>query len=161
VGGLAHDEVAALYEAYGHLVRRRCGLTLRDAALADDALQEVFLKALRYGSEVKSAASPLAWLYRVADNCCYTLRKKITAPSPPPAAEPSWHPVHHLEARNGVLAALAGLPERDVRVAMLAFVDGLSQGEIADEVGSSRQTVNRKLQEIRERALVRLRGDDD
>ncbi len=39
-----------------------------------------------------------------------------------------------------------------MRIALLLFVDGMSQGEIADEVGVSRVTVNKKVQAIRARA---------
>ena len=45
------------------------------------------------------------------------------------------------------------------QIAILAFVDGFSQGQIAERLGWSRQTINKKLKQIRETATELLEGD--
>src|SRR5690242_10060674 len=70
---LSNLEVGEIYRKYGHLVLRRCEVVTRQPALAQDALQEVFVKVMRYGSELRTAEAPLRWLYRVADRCCFDL----------------------------------------------------------------------------------------
>jgi RNA polymerase sigma-70 factor (ECF subfamily) len=74
---LRTDEVSDLYAKYGFFLLRRCRTILRDPGLADDALQEAFVKILRSGGAVRDADEPLRWLYRVVDRCCFdALRKR-------------------------------------------------------------------------------------
>jgi RNA polymerase sigma factor (sigma-70 family) len=55
------------------------------------------------------------------------------------------------EARCAVVESLAKLDEDQQALAIMLFVDGLTQGEAADELGVSRVTVNKRAQEIRSR----------
>lgn len=155
--GLTNEEVRGLYVRYGHLVLRRCRATLRDSALAEDALQEIFLRTLKYGASVRSASSDLAWLYRVTDNYCYTLlgarhRRCSDARAlaehslsrPEPSIEQGSDELH------GLLSSLARI-ERDA--VMLLYVDGMSQAEVSKQLGRSRQTINKYVKNIRRLAL--------
>lgn len=153
-GGLSNAEVADLYERYGHLVLRRCRALLRDDALADDAFQNAFIKLMRHGAGVREAASPLGFVYRAADRCCFDLlgKRSRRAEGELPPEIGGHHPDPRFEARDLVLSLLGRLKEKDRQVAVWFFLDGLSQGEIAQELGWSRQTVNKRVQVIRERA---------
>lgn len=55
------------------------------------------------------------------------------------------------EARSAVLESLAKLDDDEQSLAIMLFVDGLSQGEAATELGVSRVTINKRAQEIRAR----------
>lgn len=152
-------EVSALYARYGFFLLRRCRTILRDDGLADDVLQEAFVKILRAGSAVREAGEPLRWLYRVVDHCCIdAIRKRrrsldtlgdAEGPERASAAMMAPHPAATIETRDAVIRMLATFDETEMRIALLLFVDGLSQGEIADEIGVSRVTVNKKIQAIR------------
>jgi RNA polymerase sigma factor (sigma-70 family) len=157
---LSTDEVAALYQRYGYFVLRRCRAILRDPAPADDALQEAFVKVLRSGAAVRTAEEPLRWLYRVADRCCFdVLRRRRRSPETlAPDEGHSKHPGVDIEIRDAVLRMLGTLDEDEMRIAVLLVVDGMSQGEIAAEVGVSRVTVNKRVQSIRARAEAWLEG---
>ena len=152
---LTAEEAALLYEKYGFFLLRRCRTLLRDAASADDALQQAFEQILRGGGAVKEANAPLRWLYRVVDRCCFdmlrTRRRSIESPQLDALGETA-HPAVDLETRDAVLKLLGTMNEQEMRIAVLLFVDGLSQGEIAAEVGVSRVTVNKKIQALRTRA---------
>jgi len=158
---LRSEEVSALYAKYGFFLLRRCRTILRDEALADDALQEAFVKVMRGGGSIREADEPLRWLYRVVDHCCFdTLRKRrrsVETPSEDQGA--SAHPAVAIELRDAVLRLLGTLDEKEMRIALLLFVDGLSQGEIAEEVGVSRVTVNKRIQAIRAGAEAWLGHD--
>ncbi len=153
--GLTNAEVADVYRQYGFLLRRRCRIILKDDALADDALQEVFVRVMRFGKQLQHTDRPLGWLYRVADRCCFDqLRKRkrraeVHEPSPEHAGA---HPAARLEVRDAVLSFLQTLNDVDRRMTVLAFVDGMSQGEIATELDCSRQTINKRLNRVRDRA---------
>ena len=49
---------------------RLCCLYLHDALLAQDAVQETFLKAYRRLDSFRGEASEKTWLYRIAVNTC-------------------------------------------------------------------------------------------
>jgi RNA polymerase sigma factor (sigma-70 family) len=53
------------------------------------------------------------------------------------------------EARIAALQALAQLDDEQQSLAIMLFVDGMSQGEAATELGVSRVTVNKRAQAIR------------
>lgn len=148
-------DVAALYGRYGFLLRRRCLLLLRDETLADDALQDAFVRLLRHGDELARSERPLRFLYRVVDTTCFDhLRRRRVrrVEGPAPEDHAGAHPDVPLEIRDGALRLLDSLGGPDRRIAVLAFVDGLTQGEIADEVGLSRVTVNKRVEALRARA---------
>jgi RNA polymerase sigma-70 factor, ECF subfamily len=151
----ARDEVARLYERYGYFVLRRCLVLLRQRAAAEDALQEVFVKVLRIEVSEHELERPLAWLYRIADNVCFDVlrRKKVRATEPEAALDfVGPHPAVRLEDRDAVMAVLGELDDRDRRICVMAFVDGLTQDEIASELDLSRVTVNKRIQAIRAEA---------
>jgi DNA-directed RNA polymerase specialized sigma24 family protein len=52
------------YRQYGFLVLRRCRRILRDEAAGEDALQEVFVRLMRYGRAFQKAESKVLWLSR-------------------------------------------------------------------------------------------------
>jgi RNA polymerase sigma factor (sigma-70 family) len=157
---LTTDEVAALYERYGYFLLRRCRAILRDPGVADDALQEAFVKIMRSGGAARTAEQPLRWLYRVVDHCCFdVLRRRRRSPEMlAPDEGRSCHPGVAIELRDAVLRLLSALDEDQMRIAVLLFVDGMSQGEIAAEIGVSRVTVNKRVQSIRARAEAWLEG---
>jgi RNA polymerase sigma-70 factor, ECF subfamily len=160
---MSRDEVAALYQRYGFFLLRRCRLILRDEAAAHDALQETFVKLMTHGATMQDTQRPLRWLSRVAERCCFdSMRKnrKLQMATPMDAIEDEVgaHPSVDPAIRNAVLCLLGRMSEEEQRIAVMAFVDGMSQGEIAEEIGFSRVTINKRVQGIRERAR-RLLGE--
>ncbi len=55
------------------------------------------------------------------------------------------------EARCAVAESLASLDEEQQSLAIMLFVDGLTQGQAAEELGVSRVTINKRAQELRAR----------
>jgi RNA polymerase sigma-70 factor (ECF subfamily) len=161
--GLTSAELKEVHRRYGPFLRRRCLILLRERALADDAFQEVFMKLLRHGAPFRSAPHPMRWLHRVTDHACFDLlrtRRRSRLASPLDEAEDLVHPGVAPDVRHAVLDALSGLSDEDKQIAVLAFVDGMSQQEIADDVGYSRVTVNKRIAAIRER-LVREKAAEE
>lgn len=166
--GLSGDEIRAIYEKYGHLIHRRCRTLLRDEAAADDALQEVFINLIKYGQGFRGAEAKLLWLYKVADRCCYRhldrgRRLPLPAGGPddlgePKAAndEPHNYSEDRLQDRYMVMATLGALDAEERDLAVMAFVEERDQGEIAQILGFSRQTINKRLKRLRTRAAELL-----
>lgn len=153
---LSNREVEDLYAAYGHLVFGRVQAVLRNSALAHDALQDVFVKVIRHGAALHCVDSKLAWLYTVADRCCIDIikrgRKHQRVDSD--VLLPGVQPAPPIEARSVLGAILSKLGPEDRMIALLLYSDGLSQGEISERLGWSRQTINKRATLIRQMALA-------
>jgi RNA polymerase sigma-70 factor (ECF subfamily) len=157
---MTHEEVQDAYRRYGHLVLRRCQRILRGDSAAEDVLQEVFVRLWRYGDAFRAADSKLLWLYRVADRCAFDqlARRGDRAELPlDHAGDPSSGSAGHgqtLEDRDVVFRFLQRFDDRLKQVAVLHYLDEMSQEDIARATGWSRQTVFKKLAFLKERASV-------
>ena len=60
--------LTAWVDRYSDSLLRMCFISLRDWALAEDALQETFLRAWKSMAQFKGDASPKTWLTRIAIN---------------------------------------------------------------------------------------------
>src|SRR6266542_2943290 len=145
---MTDGEIADAYQRYGHLVLRRCKRILRDEAAAEDALQETFLRLWRYGDAFPEATSKVSWLYRVAERCCFDhlARRKIRAEASLNEGRRSLEThrtdAQALEDREVVMQFLDRFDDRLKQVAVLHYLDELTQEEIAQTTGWSRQTVS-------------------
>ena len=59
-----------LMTRYGTDIKRFCLLQLRDASQAEDAAQDVFIKAWRALSTFRGGSSEKTWLLHIAANAC-------------------------------------------------------------------------------------------
>lgn len=131
---------------------------MRDHALGEDALQELLAVLLRRGRQLRDADSPYRWLCRAADRTCLDLLRRgkrvrealshdglesLDPLGPAPGVD--------AEARLAALESLAQLDEDQQDLAIMLFVDGMSQSDAAAELGVSRVTVNKRAQRIRSR----------
>src|SRR5688572_27068584 len=66
---MTDDRLTGLYRAYGPLIYARCRRLLGDAAAAEDATQETFMRVHRHLDKA-DAQTALAWIYRIATNYC-------------------------------------------------------------------------------------------
>jgi RNA polymerase sigma-70 factor (ECF subfamily) len=166
--GLSADEVSDVYHRYGALLERRCRLLMRDHSHAEDALQELLAVLLRRGESFREAESPYRWLCRAADRTCLDLlrrgkrvREALSLSSdgkidsfdpigPAPGVDP--------EARFAALQSLGQLDDDQQALAIMLFIDGMSQGEAAEELGVSRVTVNKRTQRIRTKLGLEVAG---
>ncbi|MCK6546452.1 sigma-70 family RNA polymerase sigma factor [Myxococcota bacterium] len=149
-----------MYETYGYAVHKRCWRLLGSKAEADDALQEVFMRAMKYG-EGFSGEAPLPWLYRIADRHCFDVLKRKKRRATEPDTDKV---VDTLDARGArsdepspervrtAAQILAACSEPVQDVAVLYFVDEMTQEEVADAVGVSRKTVRERLAKFLEKA---------
>src|SRR5262245_725864 len=144
---ITDDELAEAYRVYGALVARRCRYLLREEAAAQDATQEVFVRLWKYGDAYRNAESKLSWLYRVADRVCFDRMKAAARRNEVPLAEMiDLHPcaIPQLAERDAVLRFLDWFDDRVKQVAVLHYLEGATQEEIASATGWSRQTVAKK-----------------
>ena len=159
--------VAELYERHAAAVYGRCRYLLKDEAEAKDALQDVFVKVLRSLSGFRAAASPGTWILRIATHHCLNLlraRKALWREQLRMIHAEKRQEAESPDRRELVRLLLAAAPEEAQEVAVLYFVDELTQAEIGQELGRSLPTVRKRLREFldcaREILGVELEGGD-
>ena len=73
-------ELERLVQTYQTQLRRLCCMILKDVHLAEDAVQETFLKAYLGMNRFRQESSEKTWLTRIAVNTCRDLlRRRISA----------------------------------------------------------------------------------
>jgi RNA polymerase sigma-70 factor (ECF subfamily) len=152
----SREEVGDLYRRLWPTIYRRCLRLLADAEGARDATQEVFVRVLEHAGELREDRAYLPWLYRVATNFCLDrLRQRLRRVVTPSSLAPeSSTPGHEYEVglRQLVGCLLDGVDEQSQQIAVHAFLDGMTQEEIATAMGLTRRTVGKKLAQLRDRA---------
>ena len=143
--------LAELYEKHAAAVYGRCRYLLKDDAEAKDALQDVFVKVMRALDHFRAAASPSTWILRIATHHCLNLlraRKALWREQLNALQRERRLETEPPERRELVRALLAAAPEEAQEVAVLYFVDELTQAEIAQELGRSLPTIRKRLREF-------------
>ncbi|MCR5840984.1 MAG: sigma-70 family RNA polymerase sigma factor [Bacteroidales bacterium] len=128
---------------------------LEDAAEAEDAVQELFLRLWRGKDALDGIRSPKGYAIRVLRNLCLDRirqsRKMLPAEDLPEAAQPARQDdaVDERERLAKVLDAIKSLPERQREVLTLRTLDGLSYEEIAKQTGINYLTLRVLLSQAR------------
>lgn len=125
---------------------RLCYAYLHDEALAQDAVQETFLKAWKNRDRFRGEADEKTWLNRIAINVCKDILKSAwrrhQAASLDDLPEAS---VPFTPADDTVTRAVMALPPRDREVVLLCCLQGLSGREAARALRLPRSTVYHRL----------------
>ncbi|MGC3999124.1 MAG: sigma-70 family RNA polymerase sigma factor [Anaeromyxobacter sp.] len=151
----------ALYRRHAAAVLARCRFLLRDEEAARDAAQDVFVRALRALPELEAADSPTAYLLRTTTHHCLNLLRASRAAWRDEVARLArdWREQGiDPDARELVRAVLGAAEPEAQEVAVLYFVDELTQAEIAAVTGRSLPTVRRRLRSFLSAARGALRA---
>lgn len=139
---------------------------LRNAADAEDVVQESLLRIWVQAPRWRPEAALRTWLYRVVVNLCIDRNRRASPASladVPDPVDPASGPQQKLEEREMIAAvtdALAQLPARQRAVVTLTYYEGFSDAEAALVLGTSvggvenllvraRRTLRERLQRLR------------
>ena len=152
---------AALYDRYFDAVYRYCYVRLGNQERAEDAVQQIFVRAMEAVGRYQEAGRFRSWLFTIAHNVVADeLRDRprgVTdlnlAVAIDPAAGPEADALAAAE-RRALASALSLLPD-DQRRAIELRLAGLTGREIAAELGRSHEAAKM----LQQRALTRLRAE--
>jgi RNA polymerase sigma-70 factor (ECF subfamily) len=154
--------LAALYRAYAPAIYARCHRLLRSNATARDATQETFARVLAHNRMVLPNDEALHYLYRVSTNVCFNLlreqrvRERATSELASRVADPPSLERGHA-ARQFAIALLDRCDDTAASIAVMHYVDGMTQVEIADILSITRRTVFNRLRKLESLADQLLR----
>ncbi len=157
----AEQALTELVETYQTSLLRMCYLNLQDMGLAEDAVQETFIKAYRALPSFRNESSIKTWLMRIAINTCRDIQRG------------AWlkHINHHmtLERLSHTAASvsddaialnmeIAKLPVKLREAVLLYYYQDMSIEEIANVLGIAASSVSTRLKKARIRLHQALKG---
>jgi len=151
-----------IYDQYYQRVRKFILHTVRNDWVADDLVQETFIRVNNNLENIRDAAKLQAWIFRIASNLCQDyFRHQGKAPQPGSeeiSAEtlPAKIPTIQKELEQGqmrkcVFGLVNRLPESLRSVIILADVSEFSQREIAEILGITVDNVKIRLHRARKK----------
>jgi RNA polymerase sigma-70 factor (ECF subfamily) len=148
--------LTGLVGQYSATLYRVAYSVLRNAADAEDAVQEAFLRVLRHRSQLAEVRDPRVWLIRIAWNVVLDRKRRMkTRPETDDVAElarvlpaaglSAAERVSAAQYHAHVLACVERLPSKERQVMLLSAFEELTSGEIASVVGITESSVRSRL----------------
>ena len=156
------ERFAELVGLYQTPLRRMCCVWLGDASVAEDAVQETFLRAYRALPAFRGECSGKTWLCRIAVNVCRNMKRSWWWRHVDRAVEIDNLPEVCLSAAaedDSLLQAVCALPLRQREVILLYYYQDMNMAEIAKTLNTSVSTVSRRLDAARKTLLRQLEGE--
>ena len=143
----SRSEIDRLMEQYGSSLLRMSVLYLKSVDLAQDAVQETFIKAYRYFNEYRGESSEKTWLITICVNTCRDMlrsawfrhQSRIDLDSLPE------RPSDFVFPDDTVLTEVMRLPARYREVILLRYYEGLKLKEVASALQLSDGKVRNRL----------------
>jgi len=162
--GLASElmDEASFTVFYSRTARRLRAYLIRslgELSLADDLMQEAYLRLLRSGLKTDDEDHRRAYLFRIATNLVRDHFRRRTSEDELPRDFPGEPGLQSaVETRSDVAQAMSGLAPRDRQMLWLAYVEGSSHQEIAEAMGLKTASLKSMLSRARHRMAQRLRS---
>ena len=151
-----------LVDQYQEPVLCMCCLCLGDKTLAEDAVQETFIRVYRNLEKFRGESSEKTWIMKIAMHVCYDMNhtgwfrhtnRRVTPEMLPGEA------VTEEEKNDAELAeAVKKLPFKLREVILLYYYQGMNVNEIADALNISHSSVSGRLKRGKEKLKNMLEG---
>jgi RNA polymerase sigma-70 factor (ECF subfamily) len=159
--------IAALVAEYSTALYRVAFSVTRNAAEAEDAVQETFLRVLRHESRLGEIRDYRVWLVRIVWNI--VLDKKRRAKTRPEGEDLADHAralpssdraadatAISSQEHARILALIDQLPDREREAILLSAVDELTTAEIAAALGTTESSIRSRIFRARRELAVLL-----
>ena len=144
---------------YGNAVLHTGFVCLSDVQLAEDAMQDTFVKAWRAmgAFEKRTGFSERAWLMRIAINTCRDYRRgmwfqRVDLPGEMEKLPPAMISVSPRERE--IFLDVLSMPEKYRQMILFRYYENMTLREMADILGLSISSVHHRLKKAE--ALMRL-----
>jgi RNA polymerase sigma-70 factor (ECF subfamily) len=150
------EAIAALVQQYAQPLYRVAFSVMRNAAEAEDAVQETFLRVLKNKNKLPQVRDARVWLVRITWNVVLDRKRRTkvrpetddvadlvrTLPCPGPGGEAATIAAHECQR---ILSLIDTLPAKEREALLLSAVEELSTTEIASVLGTSESSVRSRL----------------
>jgi RNA polymerase sigma-70 factor (ECF subfamily) len=157
------SDISSLFERYGPLVYRRALHLLRNPVDAEEATQEVFIRAFNAAESFAHRSRVTTWLVRITTNYCINFIRDRQR------RQELW--TDHLERQpdssqtdptpEGLILfrrILASVDENCAQAAVFVYLDGMTHAEAARLLKVARRTVGKLITRFNKKAEEMLEG---
>jgi DNA-directed RNA polymerase specialized sigma24 family protein len=153
-------EIAEIYARHIKTVYRVCFAYMKNSADTEDAVQDTFVKLIRYSTVFESQEHEKAWLIRTASNVCKDILKAWWR------KRENLEDYEHLYGTGGIvidntLKVVMSLPDKYKTVVYLYYYEGYTSVEIAELLHKPQSTIRNYLHEARNVLRQQLGSDFD
>ncbi|HYO66878.1 MAG TPA: RNA polymerase sigma factor [Archangium sp.] len=162
------QQISLLFNQHGPRVYRRAVRLLGNPADAEEATQEIFIRAFRAAGSFRQQSQLTTWLYQITTNYCLNhirdrsrrtaLHEEHVAPMADDASRTEPVSPDDLVLLRRLLAEA---DERQAAAAVYVFLDGMSHEEAASVLGVSKRTVGNLLERFQEWVNARTAGGSE
>jgi RNA polymerase sigma-70 factor, ECF subfamily len=165
------DAFAVLYARYAAYLYLTLWRIVRDKQVAEELLQETFWRVWQRAEQYRGAGTGKAWLYRIARNQALDQRRRQKAAAWPLVAtfeklegslrlqqRSAEHAFEQTALEQQVQQALAAIPREQRFCLELAYFEGLSQPEIAQQLNLPLGTIKTRTRIGMKKMARALRG---
>lgn len=152
-----------LVQTYQTPLLHLCYMILRDEALAEDAVQETYLKAYKALRNFRGESSEKTWLFRIGVNVCRDMRRGRWFRYVDRRITPDALPIPATEADDDHAAlaqAIVLLPDKYKEVILLHYYQNMNVAETAQALGIAPSSVSNRLKKARARLKTLLEGGE-
>lgn len=146
------EEFREMVVTYEKELLRLCCVYLKDVSMAEDAVQETFVKAYRGWSSFRKESSVKTWLVRIAINVCKDMRRNAWFRFIDRSVDLDQLEIEQEEQNetaSQLMSEIMRLPRAQMEAVLLYYYEGFNMRETADMLGVSEMTVSRRLGKAR------------
>ena len=148
------EQFIRMVDRYSQLLTGLCVVLLKDYHLAQDMVQETFLRAWRHGALIPGQEKP--WLTRVAVNLCRDQYRRGWLRRVDRSVTPEDLPLAVTLPDNDVIREVYRLPQKEREVIVMHYWGNLSADEMANVLHISRASVYRRLESAKKKLRLEL-----
>ena len=153
----AKDALDHLMQQHGSRLLRLCAMFLRDTSLAQDAVQDTFMKAFKHFDQFRGEADASTWLTTIAVNVCRDYRRSawFRHVDMRQDADTLPHSADFPFPDNTVIQEVSRLPDKYREVILLHYYQNMKQKDVARAMRISDRAVRKRLEKAN--AILRER----
>ena len=160
----SRQTLGLLIERYQRDLLRTCTILLRDAHLAEDAVQETFLQAYKSLHKFRGESSVRTWLMRIAINTCRNMQRRAWFRHEDRRVDLDTLPVATdgmSETNIALMSEVMRLPQKEKEAVLLYYYQEMTAREAARALGVTASIVTKRLSRARVRLREALGGMND
>lgn len=157
-----------IYDQYYQRVRKFIIHTVRNDWVADDLVQETFIRINNNLEDLRDTAKLQSWIFRIAHNICQDYFRhqgksanlgleEVSEETVPSKAPTTQKEMEQGQMRKCVFGLVSRLPESLRSVIILSDISEFNQREIAEILGITVENVKIRLHRARKRLKVLLK----
>ena len=163
---MAREQILETWvQTYAGAILKTCFIFLADHDLAQDAMQDTFMKAWKYleCNNPSTIQNEKAWLMRVAMNTCRDYRrmqwfKRIDFKTSLDELPPSYVSVP--EEDRDLVIEISNLPDKYKRLVLLYYYSNMTLQDTAEALGIPKSTASKRLKRAEEMLKHSLAGGE-